>query len=176
RLLQLGDGTILQVDASEIPDPPAISFAHDIPRLNDMWDDHTEHWKGLSVIVIRGHPIAVEYWPLLYRYGKQQQWQGTKNKWNDWRVIVERYRQGSPEQFWATFSVEGEHMKYTTIVQKLHDIRMSVDSRLAEQAHREFGATFDARFTYWRGGQEYVMTKVSAIAKRYIELTGKGLA
>jgi hypothetical protein len=86
RLLQLGDGTILQVDASKIPDPPAISFAHDIPRLNDMWDDHTEHWKGLSVIVIRSHPISVEYWPLLYRYGKQQQWQGTKNKWNDWRV------------------------------------------------------------------------------------------
>jgi hypothetical protein len=67
-------------------------------------------------------------------------------------------------------------MKYTTIVQKLRDIRMSVDSRLAEQARREFGATFDARFTYWRGGQEYVMTKASAIAKRYIELTGKGLA
>ncbi|KAG2353909.1 hypothetical protein BDR07DRAFT_1307841, partial [Suillus spraguei] len=119
---------------------------------------------GLSVIVICSHPIAVEYWPLLYRYGKQQ-WQGTKNKWNDWWVVVEHYRQGSPEQFWATFTVNGAHMPYTTIVQKLHDIRMAVDSRLAEQAHREFGATFDAHFTYQRGGQEYVMMKVSAIAK-----------
>ncbi|KAG1800776.1 uncharacterized protein HD556DRAFT_1304785 [Suillus plorans] len=120
RLLQLGDGTVLQVDASEIPDPPAISF-----------DDHTEHWKGLSVIVIRGHPITVEYWPLLYRYGKEQQWQSTKNKWNDWRVIVKCYHQDSPEQFWATFSAKGERMKYTTIVQKLRDMRMSIDSRIA---------------------------------------------
>lgn len=76
----------MQVDASEIPDPPAISFAHDIPCLNGMWDDHTEHWKGLSVIVIRSNPIAAKYWPLLYRYSKEHQWQGTKNKWNDWWV------------------------------------------------------------------------------------------
>ncbi|KAG1825453.1 uncharacterized protein BJ212DRAFT_1294889 [Suillus subaureus] len=103
-LLQLGDGTILQVDTSEIPDPPAISFAHDILHLNDMWDDHTEHWK-------------VEYWPLLYCYGKQQQWQGMKNKWNDY-----------PKQFWATFSAKGEHMKYTIIIQKLCDIHMHTES------------------------------------------------
>jgi hypothetical protein len=67
-------------------------------------------------------------------------------------------------------------MKFTMIIQKLRDMRMSVDSRLAEQARGEYGATFNTHFTYRRGGQEFVMTKASAVAKRYIELTGKGLA
>ncbi|KAG2133269.1 uncharacterized protein EDB93DRAFT_1175107 [Suillus bovinus] len=171
RLLHLGDGTILQVDDSEIPDPPAISFAHDIAHLNSMWDDHSEYWKGLSVIVIRGHPIAVKYWPVLYRYGKDKQWKGPKKKWSDWRDIIECYRQGSPEQFWATFSAKGEHMKYSAIVDKLHDVRKSTQSRIVEQVRREFGATFDTDFTYRRGGGEYVMTRPSAIVKRYFELT-----
>ncbi|KAG2351042.1 hypothetical protein BDR07DRAFT_1386606 [Suillus spraguei] len=50
-----------------------------------MWDDDTEHWKGLSVIVIHGHPITVKYWPVLYRYGKDKQWKGMKKKWSDWQ-------------------------------------------------------------------------------------------
>jgi hypothetical protein len=87
RVLKLGDGTLLHLAAdSGIPDPPAVSFADDIPRLNGMWDDHTEHWQGRSVITIQGHPIAIEYWPLLYRYGGDNRWKGTKSRWTDYRV------------------------------------------------------------------------------------------
>lgn len=88
RVLKLGNGTLLQVADNEIPDPPAISFVNDIPRLNGMWDNHTEHWQGMSIINIQGHPIAIEYWPLLYHYGHDQQWKGMKNKWTDWRVCA----------------------------------------------------------------------------------------
>jgi hypothetical protein len=86
RMLKLGDGTLLHLTGCEIPDPPAVSFVDDIPRLNGMWDDHTEHWQGQSVIMIHGHPIAIEYWPLLYRYGGEHQWKGTKSRWTDYRV------------------------------------------------------------------------------------------
>ena len=99
RVLKLGDGTILQLVDSEIPDPPAVSFVDDILRLNGMWEDRTEHWQGNSVIAIQGHPIAVEYWPLFYRYGRGHQWKGTKGRWTDWRV-------GGFETFdciWLTF-------------------------------------------------------------------------
>ncbi|KAG1901177.1 uncharacterized protein F5891DRAFT_950945, partial [Suillus fuscotomentosus] len=174
RMLKLGDGTMLQLDDSDIPDPPAISFSNDISSLNSMWDDHTEHWQGASFIVIQGHPIAIEHWPVLYRYGRDQQWKGTKNKWTDWRDIIQCYRQGSPEEFWAKFSIDGEHMTFTTIIQKLRDVRKETHSHIMQQAYEEFGATFNAHFTYRRGGKEYVMTKPSAIAKRYTELTGKG--
>ncbi|KAG1781377.1 hypothetical protein EV702DRAFT_962780 [Suillus placidus] len=175
QVLKLGDGTMLQLDASSIPDPPAISFANDISSLNGMWDDHTEHWQGISVIVIQGHPIAIEHWPVLYRYGGNQQWKGTKNKWTDCaQDIIQCYRQSSPEAFWAKFSIDGECMTFTAIIQKLHNTRKEVHSCIVQQAHKEFGPTFDASFTYQRGGREYVMTKPSTIVKRYIELTGKG--
>jgi len=42
-----------------------------------------------------------------------------------------------------------------------------------QHAHEEFGAEFDAQFSYCRGGEEYVMMKSSSIAKRYTELTGR---
>jgi hypothetical protein len=45
---------------------------------------------------------------------------------------------------------------------------------IEHQARKTYGSEFDARFTYRRGGKEYVMTKPSAIAKRYGELTGTG--
>ncbi|KAG2054585.1 hypothetical protein BDR06DRAFT_849620, partial [Suillus hirtellus] len=51
-----------------------------------MWDDDMVHWSNKSIITIRGHPIAVKYWPLLYHYGHNQQWKGTKSKWTDWWV------------------------------------------------------------------------------------------
>jgi hypothetical protein len=42
--LQLGDGTILTVTEADIPNPPAVPFASDLPRLNCMWDDTSIHW------------------------------------------------------------------------------------------------------------------------------------
>ena len=133
-------------------------------------------------------------WPLLYRYGGDQQWKGTKSKWTDYRVrfprplicrtipdlsphtqdIVLRYRQGNPDQFWAEFSIDGERMKFTSIVQKLRDMRKSAHRDIEQRARETYGPEFDAHFTYRRGSKEYVMTKPSAIAKRYGELTGKG--
>ncbi|KAG1888025.1 uncharacterized protein F5891DRAFT_987886 [Suillus fuscotomentosus] len=172
HVLNLGDGTILQLVDDDIPDPPAVSFANDILRLNAMWDDNTVHWLNESIITIQGHPIAVKYWPLLYRYGPNQQWKGTKSKWTDWRDVVERYRQGTPDHFWADFKTDsGERMKFTAIVQKLRDERKAEHTALVERAHREFHAEFDDLFTYRRGGEGHVMTKPSAIARKYIELT-----
>ncbi|KAG1775884.1 hypothetical protein EV702DRAFT_1233273 [Suillus placidus] len=133
RVLKLGDGTMLQLDASSIPDPPAVSFANDVSSLNGMWDDHTEHWQGVSVIVIQGHPIAIEHWHVLYRYGGDQQWKGTKNKWTDWHDIIQCYHQSSPEAFWAKFSIDGEHMTFTAIIQKLCDTRKEAHSCIMQQ-------------------------------------------
>ncbi|KAJ8594610.1 hypothetical protein M405DRAFT_729464 [Rhizopogon salebrosus TDB-379] len=115
-----------------------------------MWDDRTEHWQGRSVITIQGHPIAIEYWPLLYRYGGDQQWKGTKSRWTDYRDIILRYRQGNPDQFWAEFSVDGERMKFTSIVQKLRDTRKSAHRDIEQRACKMYGPEFDAHFTYRR--------------------------
>ncbi|KAG2062643.1 hypothetical protein BDR04DRAFT_1123806, partial [Suillus decipiens] len=84
RVLNLRDGTILQLADDNIPDPPAVSFANDIPHLNVMWDDCSMHWLNESVFAIQGHHIAIKYWPSLYHYGYNQQWKGTKHKWSGW--------------------------------------------------------------------------------------------
>jgi hypothetical protein len=86
RSLMLGNGTILRFTVESIPDPPAVSFASNIPQLNSMWDDQTEHWCGTSPLIVSGHPIAVSYWPELYKYRKKDQWKGTKAKWFEWKV------------------------------------------------------------------------------------------
>jgi len=65
-------------------------------------------------------------------------------------------------------------MKFTSIIQKLRDMRKSAYCDIERQARETYGPEFDAHFTYRRGGKEYVMTKPSAIAKRYGELTGNG--
>jgi hypothetical protein len=90
--------------------------------------------------------------------------------------IIQRYRQGSPEQFWAEFSENGEHMKFTSIVQKLREMRKSVCHDIEQQAREAYGPEFSTHFTYRRGGKEYVLTRPSAIAKRYQELAGKDAA
>lgn len=61
-------------------------------------------------------------------------------------------------------------MKFTTIVQKLREERIQVHAALAERARREYSADFADLFTYWKGGEEHLMKKPSAIAKRYEEL------
>jgi hypothetical protein len=85
-LLVLGNGMALQILGDDILNPPAVSFADDIPRLNSMWDDTTPHWCGKSPLVVGGHPIPVLYWPELYKYGKKDQWKGTKGKWFEWKI------------------------------------------------------------------------------------------
>ena len=82
--LCLGDGTILTLTRTEVPDPPAVSFATDIARLNRIWDDTSMYWTPAEcVLKIHNHPIALVHWPAIYSYGKKGQWRGTLNKWSD---------------------------------------------------------------------------------------------
>ncbi|KIJ08193.1 hypothetical protein PAXINDRAFT_54741, partial [Paxillus involutus ATCC 200175] len=152
----LGDRSILTLTPADIPDPVAVSFANDIPRLNTMWDDVTPHWQGESVLKIKGHPIAIERWP-----------EGTKHRWSGWRAIVHRYRQGTPEEFWQEFSVDGRRMSFTTIVTCLREDR----KRESEQAART-AQEGSVQFTYRKGNQVHVLTKPSAIARRFKALNG----
>jgi hypothetical protein len=86
--LVLGDGTTLFFSKSRcIPDPPAVSFAKDIPRLVRLRDDASPDWDpSNAVLCIQGKPVALKYWPEVYRYGKTGQWAGTKKNWAHWRV------------------------------------------------------------------------------------------
>ena len=76
----------IQYMAADIPNPPTISFVHDLARLFRSWDDNSPDWDGSSPLRIRGKCIALVYWPTLYRYRETKQWHGIKQRWFEWKV------------------------------------------------------------------------------------------
>lgn len=87
------------------------------------------------------------------------------------QALVQRYRVGTPEQFWDTFrESNGKNMSLTKIGECLRLERQAADAALATRAHEEYGTSFPEVFSYSKGpGRRVVMGKDSAIARRYRE-------
>ncbi|KAJ6631662.1 hypothetical protein B0H10DRAFT_1979704 [Mycena sp. CBHHK59/15] len=170
RSIRLGDGVDITVDVNRV-EIPATSFAANIERLNQMWDDTSPHWKNDSVLKIDEHAIALIYWPQIFK--NSELWPGMKSNWNEWKFLVDRFRQGSAEAFSAAFKAkDGSKMTYTAICDCLRKERKNEDKILAARARQEYGDSFDAKFSYRssRSGGRIVMTKDTAIAKEYKRL------
>lgn len=85
--VRVSNETVLRVSRSIIPDPPLISYAKDIGKLNRVWDNASPFWSpGEAPFQIEGTPVALIYWKELYAYGKTGHWKATKSKWADWKV------------------------------------------------------------------------------------------
>ncbi|KAG5633956.1 hypothetical protein H0H81_004196 [Sphagnurus paluster] len=166
RTLRLGNGTLISFTERDVPDPPAVSFATNIPQLNRMWDDTSPHWDHRSHLNIDGQPIALVYWPELYKYWKIGQWQDSDIPKN----VVERWREGTPAEFWEAFrDTNGKNLSWTAINATLVAQQKARDAELARQAWEEYGISFDSLFQYRKGSNYTVMTKDSTIAQRYID-------
>jgi hypothetical protein len=89
------------------------------------------------------------------------------------QFLVERYRQGTPEEFWTTFRTrDGGKMSYTAICARLRNDRKNADEELVKQAKLEYGEEFGVTFSYRcsKTNAQVVMSKASAIAKEYKRL------
>ncbi|KAJ7617640.1 hypothetical protein DFH06DRAFT_1483471 [Mycena polygramma] len=175
RSVRLGSSTVIDiaVDAIKQIAVPATSFAENIVRLNQMWDDTSAYWKNDSVLVIDDHPTALIYWPEIFK--KAGLWVAHKSNWTEWKFLVEHYRQGTPDEFWSTFRrKDGGKMSYTAICAAIRSERKTADRDLAAQARREYGVDFDSQFSYRcsKTNTRVVMTKDSSIAKEYKRLQG----
>ncbi|KAK6966936.1 hypothetical protein R3P38DRAFT_3380836 [Favolaschia claudopus] len=174
RTLQLAGGRLFTFGESDVPDPPAISFAHrGVESLASEWDDNSPNWAGRSSLVINGVPIAVKYWPLVYKYWKTTQWDGTKKNWFDWKSIMLAVASASSmEAFWGKYSTPGrdgvlQHMKYTPLLNQLSQERKAEDERIAAIAVQELSTE---QLMYRKGGRQCVTKKPSKIAARYREV------
>jgi len=173
KCLTLGNGMELTFSKQEIPDPPSISFARDLPWLMRMWDDESPEWApSEAVLRIHGEPIALKYWQEVYRYGKSGQWAGMKKNWTHWEDIAMSWQELTEKGFWQRFSVDHQPMSYTAICEVLKEERMADDHYLAERARVEYKDNFEEVFGYRRGGERLVRNKDSAIAKKYRILRG----
>ena len=58
--LHLGNGTILSFTKEKVGDPPAISFANNIPCLLQIWDNTSDDWNpNKCALHIQGWPITL---------------------------------------------------------------------------------------------------------------------
>ncbi|KAF9072884.1 hypothetical protein BDP27DRAFT_1400533 [Rhodocollybia butyracea] len=100
KLLIFGDGTRLEFFSSDVPDPLAISFAKDIPKLGRVWDDQrTDFSPSECTLRIKGHAIALKHWVVTYSYSHDNRWTEIKKKWDIWKWVAERYNQSTPKIF-----------------------------------------------------------------------------
>lgn len=96
RSLVLANGNRVEFTAADVPPPPSMSFAHDIPLINSMWDDTSLHWGNYSVLNICGVYIPIIYWKKVYSRcpngggsaWKPKQWQSIKNNYSKWKVSI----------------------------------------------------------------------------------------
>jgi hypothetical protein len=97
RTITLAGGVHIVFTENDVPRPPSVSFARDIkrdfPTLNGIWDDHADHWAGVSFLNIQGHPIPLVYWKAIYsaKQGsrwKPGEWKLIKGNYFDWKVSI----------------------------------------------------------------------------------------
>jgi hypothetical protein len=193
RTLSLGNGTTIVFTEDDVPAPPTTTFTDNIPRLNSMWDDTSVHWDRDSVLKIFGHPIALIYWPEVYTRWKAGDWDTLKSQYVNWKVrsssrlcsspqvshlsciyvmqaVVERYREGTKEDFWAEFrDSKGRCLSFTAIAARLTVERVVENSRVAKRARIEYGDSFDSVFSYRKGSGCIVMKDPTSIANKYRE-------
>jgi hypothetical protein len=86
RSVKLGDGTVVVVDDVKQVAVPATSFAENIERLNQMWDDTSAYWKNDSVVMIDNQSVALIYWPEIFK--KTGLWSAHKSSWTEWKVSL----------------------------------------------------------------------------------------
>jgi hypothetical protein len=89
RALELGNGVTIRFTEADVPNPPALTFANDISRLNCVWDDTSEFWDATQApFAVKGEPIALVHWQALYSRWKGKQWDGLKKPYSNWKVCA----------------------------------------------------------------------------------------
>ena len=82
-------------------------------------------------------------------------------------MLVERYRCGTPADFWSAFSTNENRWNYKAILKQLAGERALQNKLDAEAARRGYGGDFGNVFTYNRNGVRCIKSKDSDIVKQY---------
>jgi hypothetical protein len=82
-------------------------------------------------------------------------------------VLVERYCRGTAEEFWSTFTTDGNRWNHKAILKHLAEERALQNKLDADAAWKEYGSDFDRVFSYNRNGVHCVKRKDSDVAKQY---------
>ncbi|KAJ7791080.1 hypothetical protein B0H14DRAFT_3161085 [Mycena olivaceomarginata] len=174
RILQLAGGKSVTFDESDIPDPPAVSYAKNIEDLLGVWNDNSPQWNGTSPLKIQNVPIPLVHYPLVYKYWKGSQWKGVKKVWFEWKILVQAMSRDTTDNFWTRYSAPDKsgtlrRLKYTPLLKQLESERKAENQRLVDLALAELTPE---QLTYRKGSTRVRMTKPAMIAAHYRKLKG----
>ncbi|KAJ3930206.1 MAG: hypothetical protein NXY57DRAFT_1040177 [Lentinula lateritia] len=163
-VLTVGLGRIVHYKECDLREPPSITFASNIPRLDHVWDDERPSWDpedcGKNLLSINGTPITL-------RGKKSSVWASLKKLWSEWKYVAERYRASSPDEFWKEFSFsDGRRFHWKAISDQLCDLWSKHEQQLVDKAKAEYGADFAWVFVNNRGK---VLTDKLAISRHYLD-------
>jgi len=126
------------------------------------------------VLKILGHPIPIVRWPDVYKRWKQGDWDVIKSNYVDWKAVVERYRQGTPDNFWAEFTDKrGRYLSYTAIAAHLTAQCVEENVALTKRPRTQCGNAFSSVFSYCKGSTWFIMKDPAKIAMKYRLLNTK---
>ena len=84
------------------------------------------------------------------------------------QAVVERYREGTKEEFWAEFQdAKSRYLSFTAIVSRLKGERIEENERVAKRVRLEYGDAFALVFSYRKGSRHITMTDPTRIANKY---------
>jgi hypothetical protein len=84
------------------------------------------------------------------------------------QAVIERYREGTKEEFWAEFrDVKGRYLSFTAIVSRLKEEHVEENEHVAKRARLEYGDAFASVFSYRKGSCHITMTDPARIANKY---------
>ncbi|KAJ3870872.1 hypothetical protein F5051DRAFT_434300, partial [Lentinula edodes] len=174
-VVTVGFGKIVRYKERDLCEPPSITFATNISRLDRVWDDEQPSWDpedcGKNLLSINGVPIALRYWRDVFSGKKNSVWASLKKLWSEWKYVAERYRASSPDEFWKEFSFnDGRRFHWKAISDQLRDLRSKHEQLLVDQAKAEYGVDFARVFVNNRGK---VLTDKSAISRHYLHKLAK---
>lgn len=82
RVLDLQTGA-LHFAMADAPEPPT-AIGLDIEYLSEIWDDSWPSWRSHSPLKIKGQPIPLKCFHMVYRHTAQ--WKTLKQQWLKWSV------------------------------------------------------------------------------------------
>lgn len=89
-VVTVGFGKTIRYKERDLREPPSITFATNISRLDRVWDDEQPGWDpedcGKNLLSINGAPVALRYWRDVFSGKKNSVWASLKKLWSEWKV------------------------------------------------------------------------------------------
>ncbi|KAJ6450212.1 hypothetical protein C8R47DRAFT_1084507 [Mycena vitilis] len=164
----------------DAPPDPRDSYYHDgevkfaVDRLSKHWDQNSSYWNPTPGFLPEWHgkPVPLKEWLTAYKK-KDGIIKLFTPRYSNWKLLIEEYQQGSPDQFWTRYSNEKGPF---TITQLYSEIRKVVTERCATEIpaiQARYGPKWVEAFG-WGRNKEITIKNARAFLNRHAKNLAEG--